>query len=814
MTWKDDTTGMVYSNNNRTLDSVPSGTVHVSIWNRIEILSGKSGNLYAFKECSTSLKSISFENNPQLKEIQSYAFYQCTSISAIDLSVCTNLITIGSYSFSGCTSLNSIFLPSNLIKLGDYCFSNINATSISLSESITSMPPSCFRGSKYLISVEIPLSSNITSLSSHFIAETPVTKYTITDKVNYISNSAFSYSNIVTFVVTSGNEKYKVRNNAIIISTAYLVYPKKLPGPATVPDGITILEANCFMDSFVTSITLPASLRVIAQWAFVRSKIKSTVIPDTVTSIGCNAFYMCSNLKIIKLPNISTLETELFKGCTSLTEIEIPSSITTIKDGCFDETNLSEVVLPDSVESIGGNAFPSKTKLIFGKNSNYYIDSQYLVLDKQNKSISMWFEANLTTITIPSTVETIQTRAFNNKQKLTKIVINSDSALNKIEKYAFYNCTNLVFANLPQGIASIGEYSFYGCQKLTNIDLPYLINISMHAFENCINLVSIEFETCSVTTLDEKTFYQCQSLTSIKLPHTLTYIDVECFKNCNSLTSVSFPSTLVSIIDSSFENCNINRLILSGCNSMTKIYDFSFSSNTGLTEVSFPTNIESIGVHSFSGTSIRSITLPSSVKSIYNYAFSECSNLQSIFIPSDSLLSEIGIGVFKSCFSISTIECSCPRYSVFSGALFDSQRTNLILFPPASNYIYFSLPDTTKTISSSAFQSCIYLVSVFIPSFSVTRISSNAFEGCISLKSINIPLCVTYVGIDAFLGCTSLECGLNIESKNKTFVKELLKDSQIPSISISSCSNLLSFNCKCKCISINNLTPFIIFNLI
>ena len=57
----------------------------------------------AFNSC-TKLKSI---NVPVCTNINSYVFYRCTSLTSIDLPVCTS---IGSSAFGNCTSLKSINL--------------------------------------------------------------------------------------------------------------------------------------------------------------------------------------------------------------------------------------------------------------------------------------------------------------------------------------------------------------------------------------------------------------------------------------------------------------------------------------------------------------------------------------------------------------------------------------------------------------------------------------------------------------------------------------------------------------------------------
>ena len=63
------------------------------------------------------------------------------------------------------------------------------------------------------------------------------------------------------------------------------------------------------------------------------------------------------------------------------------------------------------------------------------------------------------------------------------------------------------------------------------------------------------------------------------------------------------------------------------------------------------------------------------------------------------------------------------------------------------------LPSNLKTIEKQAFYLCANLVDIEFPG-SMTEIQNKAFEYCIGLK--NIRLTASYVGNNAFYGCSSL----------------------------------------------------------
>ena len=77
---------------------------------------------------------------------------------------------------------------------------------------------------------------------------------------------------------------------------------------------------------------------------------------------------------------------------------------------------------------------------------------------------------DLYTITLPSTLKTIQRYAFSGCSYITKLVI--PNSVTVIEAYAFQNCSNLASVTLGSGLKSIGDCAFYGCEFLASVVIP------------------------------------------------------------------------------------------------------------------------------------------------------------------------------------------------------------------------------------------------------------------------------------------------------------------------------------------------------
>ena len=126
---------------------------------------------------------------------------------------------------------------------------------------------------------------------------------------------------------------------------------------------------------------------------------------------------------------------------------------------------------------------------------------------------TFWGCTNLTSVYLPSSLQTIGNNAFR-ETGLTSVII-------------------------PEGVKEIGDSTFMGCTNLTSVQLPSTLKIiDVNAFFGT-GLTSVTIPE-GVTTIGEYAFRGCQSLTSVQLPSTLQTIDVNAFKGTD-LQTVYYP---------------------------------------------------------------------------------------------------------------------------------------------------------------------------------------------------------------------------------------------------------------------------------
>ena len=457
-------------------------------------------------------------------------------------------------------------------------------------------------------------------------------------------------------------------------------------------------------------------------------------IPSNVTTIGASAFYNCSKLSSVTFASgskLTSIRERAFSGCSSLTQITIPSSVTSIGSSAFENcTSLTRIEIPSSVITIGANSFYGCTSLtiyceVKTKPSNWssswnpnnrsvvwdyknqtgeteatYENYKYII-SGSNATITGYVgsstsliipskiivgsngytvdkignnafkSGSVTSLTIPSSVISIETAAFESCTKLSNVTFASDSKLTSIGERAFSSCTSLTQITIPSSVTSLGVSAFGSCSKLSNVTFASgskLTSIGNRAFNSCSSLISFELPS-GVTSIGNGAFQNCINLTSITIWQGVTTINTSAFDGCNKLTiyceAKSKPSTWSTTWNSS--NCPV----VWDCNSQN---DFTYTITdskatiTGYTgsdtEIVIPSEIVegdnhyqvvAIDYYAFQGcSSLTSVTIPNTVTTILKGAFTECSGLTSIVISEG--VTTIDSGVFYGCTKLTSIE--------------------------------------------------------------------------------------------------------------------------------------------------------------
>lgn len=133
----------------------------------------------------------------------------------------------------------------------------------------------------------------------------------------------------------------------------------------------------------------------------------------------------------------------------------------------------------------------------------------------------------------------------------TGATVNVVEGCTQIGRYAFYYNSNVETIVLPSTVQTLDQRAFRGTSASTVILNEGLETISYQAFRDAKNLTSIEIPS-TVTTIDKEAF-QLSGLTSVTIPKTVTSISSS-FRDCASLENVTIEgSTEIGIY--AFRSC-------------------------------------------------------------------------------------------------------------------------------------------------------------------------------------------------------------------------------------------------------------------
>ena len=201
------------------------------------------------------------------------------------------------------------------------------------------------------------------------------------------------------------------------------------------------------------------------------SKLNTVIMPEYLTTTGRGTF-MDSPLSSITLPqNLTYIDDNAFNGCGGLRDISIPSGVTSIGNGAFEGCWLQHIYLHDGLKSIGNYAFAnSALKEINIPNSVEYIGEgcfyhcggleEAVISSDQITEIpnEAFADCNaLHTIKLPANLERIGERAFIGTWRLgTKEGLTIPSKVREIGAEAFYKSLfDAVDIVLPASLTNI-----------------------------------------------------------------------------------------------------------------------------------------------------------------------------------------------------------------------------------------------------------------------------------------------------------------------------------------------------------------------
>ena len=721
-----------------------------------EVYSSRNGMLLT-KDGTTLIQGVNGEVEipPGVVTIGEWAFVYYADLTRVVIPA--SVRNIGAYAFHYCESLTNVVMQGGVTNIGDGAFGGCgNLTDVFIPNSVQSIGYSAFAYCGRLSNVTLPacmVEGDEGWTMWNVFQGTSVENVAMAEGITTIGSYAFAQG----FEDETCPTHVTIPNSVTDIC-AYAFY--NCPGlkGVTIPEGVVRIGTEAFYYCRnLTELAIPSSVKQIDARAFSDCRgLTEITIPNSVTNVGWSAFFRCQGLGSVTVP-ACVLETGLanvFQGASSITNVVLSEGVQDVVCGDFGPRqgfpNLAHVSIPACVTNIEAEAFSvfrGRVAVTVDPANTVYSSRDGMLLTKDGTQLLQGVNGD---VTVPPGVTSIDARAFDNCNGLTRVVI--PNSVTNIGNYAFNACSNLGDVWMPkhlEGKLSANVFANCGNATLNYYDKAYTVTFRTeegvveqrqcpdgveigslpstpthtgYAFEGWWTAADGEQASEETIVSDDVTYYAKWRGTATVDGYTYTYsvlngqVEIGTGETGElSEAAVSPRPTGGVVIPSSL-----------GGYPVTGIGEYAFESCTDMTDVEIPESVVSIRVEAFGG----------------------CEGLANVEIPRNVMY--IDVTAFGFCYRF-TVDPANAVYSSRNGLLLSKDGRTLV----RGVYGDVEIPSSVTKIGDSAFDGCPLLESVTIPD-GVLDIGAHAFCCCDGLENILIPQSVTNIGTRAFGSCYNL----------------------------------------------------------
>lgn len=486
--------------------------------------------------------------------------------------------TIKSKAFAKNSTVNEVTIPSSITTIETFVFQGCeNLKTVNYNSN--AIPQKYFTGAGIFENCpieEVNLGAGITVLPDDLLAATTSSEITINsvEQLTSIGNNAFRNTiNLNTLIFTNDNiteiKERVFENSSVETITGSNI---KLNNKELELDNVVYIGGYAFSSMDIIEVTVPSTVTAIGALAFedcssLKTLNYNTSISPSLYFTGAGAF-AGSPIEEVNLGSGVTVIPSIVAGITS-SEIVINSEeeLFKLNDNAFSNApNLEKITFTNSnFTIIGSSVFQNSNKLVEIADNNIQLQDGILAL---NNIVSIGNNAfssmSITEITIPSTVTSIGSLAFENCSNLETVNFNAFITPSSYFTGAgVFGGSPVKTVNLGAGITAIPNYFLGGTtsDKITvnSVDVINTIGLGTFAFNS--NLSSVSIPNSNIVAINSKAFYNT-GLTSYVIPASVLTIGSEAFANCSNLENVELLHEVAPTIENgAFYNMAVDSII-------------------------------------------------------------------------------------------------------------------------------------------------------------------------------------------------------------------------------------------------------------
>lgn len=448
----------------------------------------------------TAITSVSLPAT--IDSIGRYAFYDCSKITSLSLN--EGLQIIGERSFTKCKALTgALVLPSTLTKIGEAAFFDDSLlTEIHINAIV---PPTIAYVSFNAFTCPSAVFMVTCDTYNEYINSTSWSKY----KKQFVNTCIFSDDTYTYQILHDEDSKVSVKsllNNDI----TEVNIPNSVTNPYDKLDyAVTVIADSCFINkTTISTVTLPTTILNIGNRAFYGCSALTTInLNEGLKVIGERAFTKCTAISgTLVLPSTLTeIGAAAFNGDDIITQIQInavvPPTMVSDSYAAFTCSRAAFMVTCDTYNDYINSVSWSKYKSQF-VNTCIFSDETYtyqVLLDEDSKvSVKALLNSEITEVNIPNSVTNpydklnyavtaIADGCFKGNTTISSVTL--PNTLHTIGTSAFDGCSNLTDLELNLGLKVIGYRAFTATGLKDTLNIPGSVDsIGLTAFAKCFNV--------------------------------------------------------------------------------------------------------------------------------------------------------------------------------------------------------------------------------------------------------------------------------------------------------------------------------------